>query len=47
MTLADPTDLPSDLTEGCYWIRTDEGLLLIPGCYSAITGGPAECVPAR
>ena len=44
MTCPDPTAQPADPAEGCYWIRTDEGLLLIPGCYSAITGGPAECV---
>lgn len=44
MKRSEPADPPSDQTDGCYWIRTDEGLLLIPGCYSAIQGGPAECV---
>lgn len=28
----------------CHWLRLDSGLLLIPGCYSAMFGGEADCV---
>lgn len=28
----------------CHWLRIDGGLLLIPGCYSAMLGDEADCV---
>lgn len=28
----------------CHWLRLDGGLLLIPGCYSAMLGDEADCV---